>query len=311
MLRNAGQFAQSADAARQTLALDPNMAEAHNCLGTALQALAQWDQAAGCYDAALERNPQLADAHFCRSLSRLRQGDLAGGFAEFEWRWKCKSYSTRRPTAPRWQGTPLDGRKILLHAEQGLGDTLNFIRYAAAVQARGGRVTVECQAALLPLLASCRGIDELVATGLAEARYDQECPLMSLPGVLRLAPEEFWTGPYLAADPELVDRSRQRLADVQGFRVGICWQGNPKHLFDCQRSFALRMLAPLAAVTGVSLISLQKGTGSEQLSSSSFAVLDLSSELDLAAPFVDTVAVMKNLDLVITADTVTAAWPAR
>lgn len=302
-LRDSGQFAAAAASAQAALALQPNMAEAYTCLGTAWQAEARFDDALACYDRALSLDAQLADAHYCRSLHRLRLGHLAEGFAEMEWRWKSKSYSQRVFAEPRWHGEPLEGRTILLHAEQGLGDTLNFVRYAANVKARGGQVTVECQPALFQLLANYQGIDKFVAPG-ESPKLDLECPLMSLPGVLQLTSDTLWQGPYLSAEPARVERWRERLGTSSGLRVGLCWQGNPKHLFDFQRSFKLRQLAPLAAVPGVQLISLQKGPGAEQVADCGFELLDVADELDVdTGAFVDTAAVLTNLDLVITSDT--------
>jgi len=304
VLRDVGQFEEAATWARRALAIDPNSAEAHNCLGTLQQAQADWSAAGASYDRALQLNPELADAHYCRATHRMRLGDLSGGMAEYEWRWKCKTYSTRKFDAPRWDGNPLAGRTILLHAEQGLGDTLQFVRYAAAVSQKGGRVMLECQTPLVELLRDLPGADRIVPAGSPLPRYDVHCPLLSLPSALGLAESQWWSGPYLTARPELVTRWQDRLRELTGLRVGICWQGNAQFLFDAQRSFALERFADVAAVAGVHLISLQKGSGRQQIASASFPVLDLGPELDESTgPFLDSAAVMKNLDLVITSDT--------
>jgi tetratricopeptide (TPR) repeat protein len=304
VLRDVGQYETALEHLRRAIALEPTSAEAHNNLGTVLQSLTDFGAAEECYEEALRLNPELADAHFSRATHRLRQGDLAGGFAEYEWRWKCKSYSTRRFVEPRWDGSSLDGRTILLHAEQGLGDTLQFVRYAANVKSRGGTVIVECQPPLINILQSCAGIDRLVAAGSPLPRFDVQCPLLSLPSVLELPLDKLWQGAYLSADRELTDAWKKRLAARTGFRVGICWQGNRKHLFDRQRSFPLDSFAPIAHTAGVRLISLQKGIAAEWIAASSFEVLDLAAELDeTAGAFVDTAAVIANLDLVITSDT--------
>ncbi len=235
------------------------------------------------------------------AIHLLRQGDLAAGFAEYEWRWKCKSFSTRKFDQPRWNGEPLAGRTILLHAEQGLGDTLHFVRFAADVAARDGSVILECQSSLLELLRSAPGIDRLVAAGSAPAAFDVHCPLMSLPGVLGLSQDKLWRGPYLSAEPARVETWRQRLTGVPGFRVGVCWQGNPENLFDRQRSFDVERLAPLARIAGVTLVNLQKGV--EQPAGASLELVELGSTLDADGAFLDTAAVMQHLDLVISADT--------
>jgi tetratricopeptide (TPR) repeat protein len=306
LLRDAGQFDAAVDHLRQAVALAPAMAEAHNNLGTALQALAQYDEAWNCYEQALTLDPNLADAHFSHAAHRLRLGDLAGGMAEYEWRWKCKSYSTRRFHQPRWSGEPLAGKTVLLHAEQGLGDTLQFVRFASLVRQHGGGTIVECQPPLVPILRSCPGVDRLLPAGSEPPPFDLHCPLMSLPGVLGLREDQLWQGTYLSADPVLVNAWGQKMSPRNSFSVGICWQGNPRHAFDRQRSCALSHFAPLAAMSGVKLVSLQKGPAAEQIARVPFAVVELGAELDTAAgSFMDTAAVMANLDLVISADTAT------
>jgi len=304
MLRDAGEFNEALEYLQSAVALGPTSAEAHNNLGTVLHALAEFDLAREHYDRALELDPKLADAHFSRAMFLLREGDLAEGFAEYEWRWKCKPF--QRPfVQPRWDGSPLEGRTLLLFAEQGLGDTLQFVRYAAVARRRGGRVVVECQEPLLPLLQSCPGIDDLVSFGSPLPHFDVQCSLMSLVGALGLRLEELWEGPYLSADLARVTTWRERLSSYQAPRVGVCWRGNPKHLFDSQRSFDLRELAPVQQAIGVPLISLQKDAAG-LIRDSGLDVVDLGPELDAGGAFLDTAAVMMNLDFVISADTAVA-----
>jgi hypothetical protein len=194
-----------------------------------------------------------------------------------------------------------------LWAEQGLGDTLQFIRYAPRVKQRGGIVLVEPPAPLARLVAGCPGIDRLVAPGsvLADS-FDVHAPLMSLPGLLgttlATVPARV---PYLVADAALTGSWREQLRPLRGFKIGIAWQGNPQHPRDRFRSIPLSQFAPLAGIEGVRLLSLQKGPGSEQLAAVAhhFVVTDLGSQLD---DMMDTAAVMRNLDLVITADTAIA-----
>jgi tetratricopeptide (TPR) repeat protein len=305
-LRDARRFDEAVESLRTAVALDPKSAEAHNSLGTALQARAQFDDAWACYQTALSLDPELPDAHFSRSICLMRAGDLARGFSEYEWRWKCKSFSNRRFAVPRWDGSPPGGRTILLYAEQGLGDTLHFVRYAPDVKRAGGTVIVECQESVMKILASVDGIDQIVAFGSPLPPYDVHCPLMSLPGVLGLSMDQLSRGAYLSAEPPRVDTWRARLADVSGFRVGICWAGNPKHLFDQQRSFPLGQLAPAAALRAVRLVSLQKGPGADQIAGCGFNVVELGADLDADGAFLDTAAAMKNLDLVISSDTAVA-----
>jgi hypothetical protein len=207
-----------------------------------------------------------------------------------------------------WEGSPLHGRTILLRAEQGLGDTLEFIRYAQLLKQQGATVFVECQKPLLRLLARCPGIDRLLAQGEPwPETVDVQIPLLSLPSrlgtTLATVPAPI---PYLSADPDLVAHWAQQLRSDGTFKIGIVWQGSPAYRDDQSRSIPLAQFAPLARLEGVQLISLQKGRGTEQLRkvADQFSILDLGSQLDeTAGPFMDTAAVMKNLDLVIACDT--------
>jgi len=304
--RDAGQFAVAEESLRRAVALAPEQAEAHNNLGTALQALARLDEAGACYERAIELDPTLADAHFSCATWRLRQGDLAGGFAEYEWRWQCKTFAEHGFTEPAWDGSPLAGRTILLWAEQGLGDTLQFVRYAKNVRQTADRVILICQPPLVKIFVGVAGIDQVVPMGQQPPRFDVHAPLLSLPHLLKLREHEYFARPYLRADAALNEKWRTRLAELSGLRVGICWRGNPEHLFNAQRSFALASLAPLAQVKGVQFVSLQKGADDE-LASAGFEVLNLGADLDATAgPFMDSAAVIEQLDLVVSADTAVA-----
>ncbi|HVW36396.1 MAG TPA: hypothetical protein VHB99_03790, partial [Pirellulales bacterium] len=258
------------------------------------------------YEQSLKLLPDGVDAHWNRSLVWLLEGDFAQGWPEYEWRWKLKSFSTRATNRPLWDGSSLEGRTVLLDAEQGLGDTLQFIRYAPLVQQRGGRVLAVCQKPLMQILSSCPGIDRLVAQGEPVPDFDVYTPLLSLPKIfgttLQTIPAQI---PYLHADRYLVEQWGRELASIKAFKVGIAWKGSPKNRMDQQRSIPLAAFEPLARVPGVQLISLQKGQGSEQIKETTgcFAVIDLAQRLDeTSGAFMDTAAVMKHLDLVVTCD---------
>jgi tetratricopeptide (TPR) repeat protein len=304
-----GAILEALAALRHGVTLQPDFAEAHNSLGTALSAHGQLDSALAEYERAIELKPDYADAHWNRSLVWLLRGDYARGWPDYEWRWRCKR-TTPIPhiTQPRWDGTPLAGRTILLYAEQGLGDTLQFVRYAPAVKAQGGRVILQCQGALIRLLTRTAGIDELAPWGTPSPACDVWLPLMSLPTVLHTTLATIPASvPYLTADPALVEHWRQQLAAVSGVRIGIAWQGSPRHAWDRHRSVSLAEFAPLAQVPGVHLISLQKGPGADQVArGASIAVVSFGEHLDRAGAFSDTAAIMRNLDLVITVDTAIA-----
>ncbi len=198
---------------------------------------------------------------------------------------------------------------MLIHAEQGLGDTLQFIRYARLADRLGGPIVVEVQPALVPLL-TASGYRNLLAGGSPLPAFDIHASLMSLPGLLATTVDTVPADvPYLATDPELIARWRERLAETPGFQVGIVWQGNPSYTFDRFRSIPLLEFAPLAAVAGVELLSLQKNAGVEQIAAleGRFRVRDLGSTLDATGgAFLETAAVMANLDLLVTSDTAAA-----
>ena len=234
-------------------------------------------------------------------------GRFEQGWAGYEWRWKCKEFGSLPPfQPPLWDGSFLDGRTILVHAEQGLGDTLQFIRYVPSLHQRGGRVILMCQPPLVRLLTRSPGIERLLAHGDPVPEFDVHTPLLSLPRLLGTTLESVPADvPYLEAEPQLVEAWRHRLGSYPGFKVGIVWQGNPKFRLDRLRSIPLAQFAPLARVPGVHQFSLQKGPGAEQLAAVTdrFPVTDLGRRLD---DFMDTAAVLKNLDLVISVDTAIA-----
>lgn len=263
------------------------------------------EEALARFERSIQLKPDYADPHLNRSLVWLLMGRWKEGWDEYEWRWQLRTVRRRDFRQPQWDGSSLAGRTILLHAEQGLGDTLNFIRYAPLVKAQGGRVLVVAPKPLLPLLAGCRGIDHLAAFGEPLPDFDVQVPLLTLPRLLGTRTDNVPADvPYLHVDPQRVQRWRLWLVAYQGFKVGIAWQGDRKHRSDRQRSAALTQFAPLAQVPGVQLFSLQKGAGTEQLAGCPFAVTDLGRWLDNAGgAFLDTAAVMRNLDLVICVDT--------
>jgi Flp pilus assembly protein TadD/ADP-heptose:LPS heptosyltransferase len=300
-----GQLDEAVAHFREAVRLQPDYAEAHVNLGLACVQQGKPEEGLSCYEGALRFRPDYAQAHVSRAMAWLLLGNFEQGWPEYEWRWQCKGWPSPMPPfpQPRWDGSPLGGRTILLHAEQGLGDTLQFIRYARLVKQRGGITVVECPPPLARLLASCAGIDRVVAKGSPLPAFDVHAPLLSLPRLLgttlATVPEVV---PYLFPDEQLVQDWRRELSSVQAFKVGIAWQGNPKHRGDRQRSVPLAQFAPLARLEGVRLFSLQKGPGTEQLPA-------LAGRWDLtnlggrtSDDWMETAAVMKGLDLVVTVD---------
>jgi tetratricopeptide (TPR) repeat protein len=290
------------------LKLRPDFPHAHNNLGIALMSTGKQDEAMSHFAQAIDWQPSLPEAHYDRAILWLLRGDFENGWPEYEWRWRQPRVASRSFTAPLWDGSPLDGNTILIHAEQGLGDTLQFIRYLPLVKTRGGKVICECPGPLLPLLTSADGTDLLVARGTLLPQFDCHAPLLSLPRIFHTSLEDIPdTVPYLKANADLVKHWRKEL-EVWGttFKVGIAWQGSAVYPADRQRSIPLAHFAPLAKVSGVQLISLQKGPGIDQLQAlvEPFPLVDLGSRLDNSGgAFMETAAVMKCLDLVITSDT--------
>ncbi len=309
-LRQQGKLGEAAESLQQALRLNSSYAEAYNNL--AIVRVRQGDVAAAlsAYEEALRLKPDYADAHCNRALAWLLRGDFEQGWPEYEWRWRTKDFTRRSGAQPRWDGSELEGRTILLYAEQGLGDTLQFIRYARLVQARGGVVLAEVQPALVPLLRSCRGIDQLLPGGAPLPEFDVQAPLLSLPGLFHTTLETVPADvPYLSADPQRMERWGAELATVSGFKIGIAWQGSPTYRDDRHRSIPLKHFEPLARLPGVRLLSLQKGPGREQLAAvaAEWNVLDWTERLDESGgAFMDTAALMQHLDLMVTSDTAIA-----
>ena len=306
------------------LELDPSQHQAHFHIAAAHHFEHRFDDALASYEEAIRLKPDYAEAYYNRSFVHLSRGDFAAGWPDYEWRFRCKEYKGRRFAQPVWDGAPLAGRTLLIHAEQGLGDTLHFIRYARLAERLGDKVCVEVQPALVPLL-KASGFRGIFPGGSPLPQFDVHAALMSLPGIFGTTRETVpGRVPYLAADPKLAKTWRCRLRSVPGFKVGLIWQGNAAYTMDRFRSIPLVEFAPLADVPGVQLVSLQKHAGSEQVAAldGRFEVLDLSDSLDAeTGAFMDTAAVMCSLDLIVTSDTAAAhlaggwacprGWPCR
>lgn len=278
--------------------------------GNSLLDLGRMDEALAAHERAVERDPEHPGARYNLALTRLRMGDWKRGWPDYESRWDFREVhkQPRYFRKPRWQGEPLEGRRILLHAEQGLGDTIQFSRYAALVAARDGRPILEVQKPverLLHSLAPVRaGLADIALLGEEHPPFDLECPLMSMPAVFGTTTETApWSGAYLGADPEAVEERLRLFPSVRpGPRVGFAWAGNPRYRADSHRSTEISTMLPLLRIPGINWISLQKGEPAQQL-------LDLPSDVfvwdagsqdrDLA----DAAALVATLDMVVTTDT--------
>jgi Tfp pilus assembly protein PilF len=288
---------------RHAIQLKRDYLDAYNNLGNALRAQQRSTEALECYDEALRINPNHAQVHLSRALIRLQLGDFERGWAEYEWRLKCQAYAIPSFPRPMWDGSPLGGQTILIYGDHGLGDTLQFIRYAPLVAERGGRVIVAVRKPLARVLASCPDVEAVIPEGAPLPDFAVYIPAMSLPRIfattLATIPVQV---PYLSADAALIKQWSEEIGQDGGLRIGIAWQGNPTYSKDRQRSIALTQFEPLSRLERVRLFSLQKGHGVDQIGcvASRFAVTDLGSRF---TDFLDTAAAMKNLDLVMAADT--------
>lgn len=307
ILHELGRLDEAIDAYHGALALNSDFPVAHNGLGNALKDQGRLDEAMVAYQRALSLNPGLAEAHMNLATVLLLRGDFAKGFDRFQWRQQFRNQQRRDIAKPEWNGGALAGRTIMLHAEGGHGDTFQFVRYAPILRDRGARVIVECWSPQERLLRSAKSIDALVTKGSLLPDFDVHAPMMSLPHLLGTTIDTIPANiPYLAAEPALVTTWRKRLETKSGLRVGASWQGNPSNRMDRIRSMPLSCLEPIGRIPELRLIGLQKQHGRDQpaeLDSSAW-LEDLGSALDNGPDgFIDTAAVMENLDLVITIDT--------
>lgn len=311
-MRDFGAALQSLDRA---MALKPRYVDALYNRGNLQVEMQDWPAAIASYEAAVALDPGYAQAHWNQGLCHLRLGDFVRGWPRFEWRWDAVPGMRRAAHArPLWLGdAPLAGRAILLHAEQGLGDTLQFCRFAAQVHALGARVLLEVQPPLRALMVGLEGVERVFAQGETLPDFDYQCPLMSLPLALETSLADIPSaGGYLASDALKASHWRQRLENEPAFRVGVVWSGGYRphqpvtRGVNERRNMHPRHLAALD-LPGVQLYSLQKGPEAlaqwAELRASGWqgpAMVDYTDDL---ADFADTAALISNLDLVISVDT--------
>lgn len=303
LLRRLVRYEEALESSDQALRCDPGNAAAHGSRGAVLASLGRYEEALTCYRQATDLNPCLADAIWNKAIAHLSRGEFAEGWIHYEARWKVKSLGLLQRVGPQppWRGGELRGCTILLHAEQGYGDTIQFSRYAPLVAAMGGRVVLGVPSALRALMSSLQGVDRVVSQGELPP-FDEHCPLLSLPLAFHTdlasipAPAS-----YLRADEEARTRWRTRLGKPDKARIGLVWSGQVTHSNDLNRSIALEQLLPLTRCP-VEWVSLQK-----DIRASDQSVLARTPRIqrfgeDLT-DFADTAALISELDLVITVDT--------
>jgi tetratricopeptide (TPR) repeat protein len=337
-LKDLGRLGAAADAFRRAIALNGQAPAAHNNLGIVLTALGRLDEALACSEKALALapdfaeayanighlrrqqgqlqaaiaqfrqaialQPDFAEAHTSLAHALLQNGEFTEGWAAYEWRWRSRSMlaGRRQFTQPQWRGEPGEGRALLVHAEQGFGDTIQFCRLAPLAAKRGLSVILEVQKPLARLLAGLQSVS-VIARGDRLPAFDLHAPLLSLPSALGLTlPMLPLCTDYVKPEPDLVARWRSRLP-ATGKQVGLAWAGSHtifNAAIDARRSIAPEILAPLLQAPNVTFISLQKDGPVMPLA---FGLVDRMAEVE---DFADTAALMANLDLVITVDTAVA-----
>ena len=292
---------------QQALSLKPDNAAALANLGNAYRANHQPALAAQAYQRALDMSPQSDETRWNLSMMQLVLGNLAEGWRSYESRIELTKELPRKFDQPRWDGTPLSGQRVLLHPEQGLGDSLHFVRYAPLVRARGGVPIVQCHALLMRLFKGQPDFGQIVNMDDPPPRFELHCPLMSLPLAFGTTLETIPANvPYIAPDPALAARWRQRVNAASNVRkVGLVWAGNPDNRSDHVRSTTLAALSPLGQVQGVDFFSLQKGPAAAKAQSPppGMRLIDWTNELH---DFADTAAFISAVDLVICVDTAVA-----
>lgn len=302
-LRDAGREADASVAfMHAAVHVDPDSGGAWSSLGNSALALGNIDYAGECYRRAVSLAPEDPAVHFNLSLYQLLTGDLENGFAEYEWGLRGDMRQPRRPfRQPRWRGKPFPVETLLVYAEQGIGDMLQFIRFLPQVKSLGGRVLLEVQQGLAPLLEGLDGVDEIFErrdNGEIPYVFDQYVALLSLPTLLGITLKGCTpAAPYLYVPDTFAKGARARLADDGGFKVALSWYGNAAHRNDRNRSAPLIELAPLFDVPGISWYALSPAARTQQdIASTGLPIKALS------LPFPEAAAVLDGMDLVISVD---------
>ncbi|OIQ88349.1 beta-barrel assembly-enhancing protease [mine drainage metagenome] len=314
-LRILGRHLEARRHLEQVLEQQPDSIEALNNLGTVLQDQGSAQEALTCLGRAVELAPNQAEIRWNLALTQLLLGDYKRGWANFESRWEaCTSLRSayRHPQAAAWRGETLQGKQLLLWAERGFGDSLQFIRFAQQAAKLRAEIIVEAQPELAELLRSAPGVSQVVARGEELPPYDLHCPLMSLPHLLGIEIKDL-SGeiPYLSADPIRTEQWAERLANFSGQKIGLAWVGSSRRqnpelaVIDARRSIPLQLIAPLLFIDGISFFSLQKGEAAAEIGAAGLTdtLHDFSAEWQ---DFSDTAAFIMNLDLVIGVDTAVA-----
>ncbi|MBJ6801191.1 tetratricopeptide repeat protein [Geomonas propionica] len=304
-LRAQGEWQGAAQCYRKVVELQPDHLKGWVNLGGSLLALNEFNDALAALHEALALDPESVDAHWNLALALLALGEYREGWREYQWRLKdpAGGFDPSFLGRQMWDGSPLAGRTLLVRAEQGFGDAIQFYRYAQLLARRGEKVVLECRRELLPLFAAQGDAIVLFAAGDAQPSFDTYTYLMSLPHLLGTTIDSIPPqSPPLKADAALGDHWGQKLAPATGLKVGVVWAGSAGYKRDRYRSLAAQALAPLVSLPGVTLYNLQLGAAAEDLAllSGAGTLVDLTAGLK---DFADTAAFIEQLDLVVSVDT--------
>lgn len=303
-----GDLENAIDTYRTILSFSPDCTDARCNLAHMLRYVGHVDEAINQYEKTLKAAPDNPHVHYGYAESLLKAGQFEHGWEEFEYRWK-RDANSRNFSDKLWDGSDLMGKTILVRAEYGHGDTIQFIRFTKHLKEMGATVIAEVQGALKKLLSGCPYVDKLIVVGQQLPEFDAQVPVMSLPHKLGIFnEEEFATGPYIDADQEIVHHWKSELARDGKFKIGICWEGST--YFDSLRgprskkALHLRTFKALSELPNVTLYCLQKTEARNQMNEVDFEVRDLGPDFDgSSGRYMDTAALMKTLDLVVTVDT--------
>lgn len=291
---------------RKALEADPQYVDAHLNLGYALENLGETGEALKCYESALAIDPEHVDLHWNQGLLNLKLGRYPEGWIDYEWRWKKQELKRPQELFPRpwWDGSQLEGQGILLFAEQGFGDAIQFVRYTAKVATEmGGRVVLDCQPELRALFQGAPGVVRVLQGDDEIPGYPVRFPLMSLPWLLKTEVATIPSAvPYLRAPRDRAAVWAERLKNEPGsLRVGLVWASNPKASYAKSKSVPLDLLGALGQIAGVRFYSLQKGP--PEADRPPLEMLDFMNDVE---DFADTAALIEQLDLVVAVDTAVA-----
>ncbi|OGV50490.1 MAG: hypothetical protein A2X49_14855 [Lentisphaerae bacterium GWF2_52_8] len=307
-----GDFNQALNCYNKALVFSPDFAEAYTNLGNVWKNMCNPTVALMFYEKALSLNPNCVETLLNRAFSLLLLERFEEGWREYEWRLhKAELKSLFKAGLPRWDGTEAPDKGILVLAEQGYGDSIQFARYIPLLRPLCGRIVFQCQKPLHRLISSLPGVDALVSPEESEGhpeikRCALQIPLLSLPGLFHAAPGNIPSEPYLSVPSELLSKWSARLASLpRGLKVGLCWAGSPTNTNDRNRSMPFRELSPLFEISGVHFFSLQKGPASADAAAMN-AEANFSDWTSEWEDFADAAACVSGLDLVISVDTAAA-----